>query len=115
MSAYLAERAELESDTGYRYNPLSRRSPDLPGSRSIYNLLKCFSMCDIINSINPNLTKEATIMKINKILCVLFVLAACCFLIGTVNHIVNTHEGWLSSLLLAGGCICGAIVFAKKN
>ena len=54
-------------------------------------------------------------MKINKILCVLFVLAACCFLIGTVNHIVNTHEGWLSSLLLAGGCICGAIVFAKKN
>ena len=47
-------------------------------------------------------------MKINKILCVLFVIAACCFLAGTVNHIVNTHEGWLSSLLLAGGCLCGA-------
>ena len=31
-----AERAELESDTEYRYDPLSRRSPDLPGSRSIY-------------------------------------------------------------------------------
>jgi hypothetical protein len=30
----MAERAELESDTVIRYDPLSRRSPDLPGSRS---------------------------------------------------------------------------------
>jgi hypothetical protein len=54
-------------------------------------------------------------MKINKILFILFVVAACFFLLGTVNHVVNTHEGWLSSLLLAGGCICGAIVFYKKK
>ena len=54
-------------------------------------------------------------MKTNKILCALFVIAACCFLAGTVNHIVNTHEGWLSSLLLAGGCLCGAVVFYKKK
>ena len=54
-------------------------------------------------------------MKINKILCVLFVIAACCFLVGTVNHIVNTQEGWLSSLLLTGGCLCGAFVFYKKK
>lgn len=54
-------------------------------------------------------------MKINKILCIPFVIAACCFLAGTVNHIVNTHEGWLSSLLLAGGCLCGVVVFYKKK
>ena len=64
---------------------------------------------------NFNLTRKITIMKINKILCVLFVIAACCFLAGTINHIVNTHEGWLSSLLLAGGCLCGAFVFYKKK
>ena len=65
--------------------------------------------------INSNLTKEVTNMKTNKILCILFVLAAFCFLAGTVNHIVNTHEGWLSSLLLAGACLCGAIVFYRKK
>ena len=54
-------------------------------------------------------------MNKNKILCILFALAAFCFLAGTVNHIVNTHEGWLSSLLLAGGCLCGAIAFYKKK
>ena len=54
-------------------------------------------------------------MKINKILFVLFLAAACCFLGGTVNHIVNTHEGWVSSLLLAAGCICGAFVFYRKK
>ena len=64
---------------------------------------------------NLNLTKETMLMKINKILCVLFVIAACCFLVGTVNHIVNTQEGWLSSLLLTGGCLCGAFVFYKKK
>ncbi len=54
-------------------------------------------------------------MKINKILCILFVIAACCFLAGTVNHIVNTQEGWLSSLLLALACLCGAFVCYQKK
>ena len=54
-------------------------------------------------------------MKTNKILCILFVLAACCFLAGTVNHIINTHEGWVSSLLLACASLCGAVVFYKKK
>jgi len=62
-----------------------------------------------------NLAKETMNVKINRNLCVLFIIAACCFLAGTVNHIVNTHEGWLSSLLLAGGCLCGAFVFYKKK
>lgn len=34
---------------------------------------------------------------------------------GAVNHIVNTHKGWLSSLLLAGGCLRGAFVFHTKK
>lgn len=54
-------------------------------------------------------------MKTNKLLCLLFAVAACCFLIGTINHIFNTREGWVSSLLLAGGCLCGAVVFYKKK
>lgn len=54
-------------------------------------------------------------MKINKVLSILFVLAAGFFVVGTVNHMVNTHEGWLSSLLLAGGCLCGAVMFYKKK
>ena len=54
-------------------------------------------------------------MKRNKILFVLFLAAALCFLVGTVNHIVNTREGWISSLLLAGGCLCAAVVFYKKK
>ncbi|MBO4938072.1 MAG: hypothetical protein J6C98_03585 [Oscillospiraceae bacterium] len=54
-------------------------------------------------------------MKINRIICLLFVLAACCFLAGTLNHIINTHEEWLSSALLAGGCLCGAIAFCRKK
>lgn len=54
-------------------------------------------------------------MKIYKILCILFVAAACCYLAGTVNHVINTHEGWVSSLLLAGGCLCWAIVFYRKK
>lgn len=53
-------------------------------------------------------------MKINKV-GILFLFAACCFLAGTVNHIVNTGEGWISSLLLAGGCLCGAFVSGKKK
>ena len=62
-----------------------------------------------------NLMKEIMSMKTNKILCILFVLATCCFLAGTVNHIINTHEGWVSSLLLACASLCGAVVFYKKK
>ena len=56
-------------------------------------------------------------MKIYRILCILFVIAAFCFLAGTVNHIVNTHEGWLSSLLLAGGVdsYVERLYFIKRN
>lgn len=54
-------------------------------------------------------------MRINKILCILFVVAACCFIAGTVNHIVNTKEGILSSALLAAGCLCAAFAFYKKG
>ena len=54
-------------------------------------------------------------MNKNKVLFLLFVLAACCFLAGTVNHIVNTGEGIVSSLLLTLGCACGAVFFYKKK
>jgi len=49
------------------------------------------------------------------ILSALFALAACCLLAGTVNHIVNTGEGILSSLLLALGCICASVAGCKKK
>ena len=42
----MSERAELESDTDFRYNPLSMHSPDLPGSRSIYSVEEYFEVCD---------------------------------------------------------------------
>jgi len=61
------------------------------------------------------MTEVTTIMKINKILCILFLIAAICFFAGTINHIVNTHEGWLSSLMLTGGCLCLALVCYKKK
>jgi len=54
-------------------------------------------------------------MNINKLLGILFAVATCCFLAGTINHVVNTHEGWISSLLLAVGCLCGTVVFFKKG
>ena len=54
-------------------------------------------------------------MKKNKILGTLFLVAALCFTAGTINHIVNTGEGILSSALLAAGCLCGAFAcFIKK-
>ena len=59
--------------------------------------------------------EEISAIKINKILFALFLAAAGCFLGGTVNHIVNTNEGWVSSLLLAVGCLCGAFAFYKKK
>ena len=46
---------------------------------------------------------------------ILFAFAAVCFAAGTVNHILNTGEGVLSSALLCVGCICAAIVFMKKK
>ena len=54
-------------------------------------------------------------MKTNKILCGLLILAACCFLAGAVNHIVNTREGWVPPLLLAGCCLWGAFMFYQKK
>ncbi len=50
-----------------------------------------------------------------KVLCILFALAACCFIAGTINHIVNTGEGVLSSILLALGCLCLSYAFYKKK
>lgn len=44
-----------------------------------------------------------------------FILSACFFAAGTVNHILNTREGVVSSILLALGSICAAIVFFKKK
>ena len=52
-------------------------------------------------------------MNIRKVLCILFLLAAFCFTAGTINHIVNTGEGILSSALLAAGCFCFAFAFYK--
>ncbi len=54
-------------------------------------------------------------MSMNKMICLLFILAACCFLAGAVNHAVHMQEGVGSSLLLAAGCVCGAIVFYKRK
>lgn len=54
-------------------------------------------------------------MNKNKLLCALFALAAVCFAAGAVNHLLNTGEGVLSSVLLAAGCLCGAVVFCKKR
>lgn len=56
-------------------------------------------------------------MKINrnKLICILFAFASCCFFAGTVNHIINTGEGIVSSLLLALGCLCLSVAFYKKR
>lgn len=53
--------------------------------------------------------------KIYLVVGLLFVIASCLFIIGTVNHILNTGEGIMSSILLALGCACGAVVFLKKK
>ncbi|MBQ5328689.1 MAG: hypothetical protein J6J15_05880 [Oscillospiraceae bacterium] len=56
-------------------------------------------------------------MKINKnkLLSILFAIASVCFFAGTINHIVNTGEGIISSLLLGLGCLCFAIAFGKAK
>jgi hypothetical protein len=64
---------------------------------------------------NQNQAKEGICVGMNKIVCLLFILAACCFLAGAVNHAVHMQEGVWSSLLLAAGCVCGAIAFYKRK
>ena len=51
----------------------------------------------------------------NKLLCILFAIASVCFFAGTINHIVNTGEGIISSLLLALGCLCLSVAFYKNK
>lgn len=53
--------------------------------------------------------------KLYIIICVVFILAAFFFFAGTVNHILGTGEGIVSSILLALGCICAAVVFFRKK
>ncbi len=50
-----------------------------------------------------------------KILCIGFALAACCYIVGTINHILNTGEGILSSVLLAAGFLCLSFAFYKTS
>lgn len=50
-----------------------------------------------------------------KWLGLLFALAGICFAAGTVNHILHTGEGVVSSILLALGCFCLAFAFYKKD
>lgn len=50
-----------------------------------------------------------------SVLCILFAIAACSFIAGTINHIVNTGEGVISSILLALGCLCLSLAFYKKK
>ncbi len=54
-------------------------------------------------------------MSKNKLLCILFGIASCYFIAGTINHILHTGEGILSSILLALGCLCASFVFYKKK
>lgn len=50
-----------------------------------------------------------------KVLSTIFAIAACCFVAGTINHIVNTGEGIISSILLALGGLCLSVAFYKAN
>ena len=54
-------------------------------------------------------------MNIYKVLCVLFALAAGCFISGTINHVMSTGEGVVSSIFLSLGCIFLAHTFYKKS
>lgn len=54
--------------------------------------------------------------KMRKLLGVLFCVAALCFAFGTVNHLLNTGEGVLSSILLAlGSGFLAAACFLRKH
>ena len=48
-----------------------------------------------------------------KLLSIMFLLAGVCFVAGTVNHLLNTKEGIVSSVLLALGCFCLSFSFYK--
>ena len=50
-----------------------------------------------------------------KVLSIIFAIATCCFVAGTINHIVNTGEGIISSILLALGCLCLSVAFYRAN
>lgn len=53
-----------------------------------------------------------------KILCIGFALAACCYIVVTINRILNTGEGILSilsSVLLAAGFLCLSSGFYKMS
>lgn len=52
-------------------------------------------------------------MKKYKLLSICFALAGCCYIAGTINHILNTGEGILSSALLGAGFLCLAFAFYK--
>lgn len=54
-------------------------------------------------------------IKRNKLLSILFAIASVCFFAGTINHIVNTGEGIISSFLLALGCLCFSVAFYKNK
>lgn len=54
-------------------------------------------------------------MNKNKLLSILFMIAGLCFTAGTINHIINTKESIISSVLLAAGCFCFSYVFSKQN
>lgn len=53
--------------------------------------------------------------KIRVIAGILFCIATLCFVAGTVNHIVNTGEGIVSSICLALACVCSAVAFFKMK
>ena len=48
-----------------------------------------------------------------KLLSIGFALAGCCYIAGTINHILTTGEEILSSSLLAIGFLCLAYGFHK--
>ena len=48
-----------------------------------------------------------------KLLSIAFAIAGCCYIAGTINHILNTGESILSSALSAVGLLCLAFAFYK--
>ena len=53
-----------------------------------------------------------------KLLSIVFAIAGCCYIVVTINHILNTGESILSilsSALLAAGFLCLAFDFYKKT
>lgn len=53
-----------------------------------------------------------------KLLSIGFAFVGCCYIGGTINHLLNTGESILSSLLLAAGFLCLSYSFyitSKKS